>query len=43
MTVADQINFLDKKIKQKEAQYDLERKATIKSAQFSKDLVDKYE
>ena len=43
MTVADQINFLDKKIKQNEAQYDLDRKATIKSAQFSKDLVDKYE
>ena len=27
MTIADQIKFLDKKIMQKEAQYDLDRKA----------------
>ena len=42
MTVTDQIKILDKKIKQNEAQYDLERKAAKISALSSKD-VDKYE
>ena len=42
MTVSDQIKILDEKIKQNEAQYDLDKKATITSA-FSSDLVDKYE
>ena len=42
MTVTDQIKILDKKIKQNEAQYDLDRKAAKISALFSKDL-DKYE
>ena len=32
MTIADQIKVLDKKILQKEAQYDLDRKAAIISA-----------
>ena len=43
MTVTDQIKILDKKIKQNEAQYDLDKKAAIISASSSKDLVDKYE
>ena len=38
MTVADQIKFLDKKIKQNKAQYDLERKAAKISTLFSNDL-----
>ena len=42
MTVTDQIKILDKKIKQNEAQYDLDRKAAKISALSSKDL-DKYE
>ena len=42
MAVTDQIKILDKKIKQNEAQYDLDRKAAKISALFSKDL-DKYE
>ena len=44
MTVTDQIKILDKKIKQNEAQYDLNKKAVIISASSSSnDLVDKYE
>ena len=43
MTVTDQIKILDKKIKQNETQYDLDRKAAIISASSSKGLVDKYE
>ena len=46
MTVTDQIKILDKKVKQNEAQYDLNKKAVIISASsssFSNDLVDKYE
>ena len=42
MTVIDQIKILDKKIKQNEAQYDLDRKAAKISALSSKNL-DKYE
>ena len=42
MTVADQIKMLDRKIKQNEAQYDLDRKAAKISALSSKNL-DKYE
>ena len=42
MTVIDQIKILDKKIKQNEAQYDLDRKAFIISALSSRNL-DKYE
>ena len=42
MTVTDQIKILDKKIKQNEAQYDLDRKAAKISALFSRNL-DKYE
>ena len=42
MTVTDQIKILDKKIKQNEAQYDLDRKAAKISALSSRDL-DKYE
>ena len=42
MTVTDQINILDKKIKQNEARYDLERKAAKISALSSKNL-DKHE
>ena len=42
MTVTDQIKILDKKIKQNEAQYDLDRKAAKISALSSKNL-DKYE
>ena len=36
MTVTDQIKILDRKIKQNEAQYDLDRKAAIISARSSK-------
>ena len=43
MTVTDQIKILDKKIKQNEAQYDLDKRAAIISASSSSDLVDKYE
>ena len=44
MTVIDWIKILDKKIKQNEAQYNLDRKAAEISASFSStDLVDKYE
>ena len=42
MTVTDQINILNRKIKQNEAQYDLDRKAAEISALSSKNL-DKYE
>ena len=42
MTVTDQIKILDKKIKQNEAQYDLDRKAAKISALSSKNL-GKYE
>ena len=42
MTVTDQIKILDKKIKQNEGQYDLDRKAAKISALSSKNL-DKYE
>ena len=42
MTVTDQIKILDKKIKQNEAQYDLDRKAAKISTLSSKNL-DKYE
>ena len=42
MTITDQIKFLDKKIMQNEAQYDLDRKAAKISALFSNNL-DKYE
>ena len=42
MTVTDQIKILDRKIKQNEAQYDLDRKAAKISALPSKNL-DKYE
>ena len=42
MTVTDQIKILDRKIKQNEAQYDLDRKAAKISALSSKNL-DKYE
>ena len=42
MTVTDQIKILDRKIKQIEAQYDLERKAAKISALSSGNL-DKYE
>ena len=42
MTVADQINILDRKIKQNEAQFDLDRKAAKISALSSEDL-GKYE
>ena len=38
MTVADQIKFLDRKIKQNEAQYDLDRKAATISAFSSRNL-----
>ena len=38
MTVTDQIKILDRKIKQNEAQYDLDREAAIISARFSKNL-----
>ena len=42
MTVTDQINILDRKIEQNEAQYDLDRKAAKMSALSSNNL-DKYE
>ena len=42
MTVTDQIKILEKKIKQSEAQYDLDKKAAIISSSFSNDLEDKY-
>ena len=42
MTVTDQIKILDKKVKQNEAQHDLDRKAAKISALSSKNL-DKYE
>ena len=42
MTVTDQIKILNRKIKQNESQYDLDRKACEISALFSKNL-DKYE
>ena len=42
MTVTDQIKILDRKIKQNEAQYDLDRKAAKISALSSGNL-DKYE
>ena len=42
MTVTDQIKILDKKNKQNEAQYDLDKKGAIISASFSNDLVDEY-
>ena len=42
MTVTDQIKILDRKIKQNEAQYDLDRKAAKISALSSNNL-DKYE
>ena len=38
MTVNDQIKMLDRKIKQNEAQYDLDRKAAIIPARSSKNL-----
>ena len=43
MAITLQIKILDKKIKQNEAQYDLDKKAAIISASASNDLVDKYE
>ena len=42
MTVTDQIQILDKRIKQNEAQYDLDKKAGKISVSSSRDL-DKYE
>ena len=42
MTITDQIKFLDMKIMQNEAQYDLDRKAAKKSALPSNNL-DQYE
>ena len=42
MTVTDQIKILDRKIKQNESQYDLDREAAKISALFSNSL-DKYE
>ena len=42
MTVTDQIKILDRKIKQGESRYDLDRQATKISVLFSKNL-DKYE
>ena len=41
MTVTDQINILNRKIKQNEAQYDLDREAAKISA-FSSHNLDKY-
>ena len=38
MTVTDQIKILDRKIKQNEAQYDLDREAAIISARSSKNF-----
>ena len=42
MTVADQIKILDRKIKQNEAQYDLDRKAA-KITAYSSNNLDKNE
>ena len=42
MTVADQINILDKKVMQNESQYDLDRKAAKISA-LPSNIFDKYE
>ena len=42
MTVTDQIQILDKKIKQNKAQYDLNRKVAKISA-FSSNNLEKYE
>ena len=42
MTVTDQINILNRKIMQNEAQYDLDREAAKISA-FSSNNLDKYE
>ena len=42
MTVTDQINILNRKIKQNEAQYDLDREAA-KVYAFSSNNLDKYE
>ena len=42
MTITDQIKILNRKIKQNEAQYDLDRKAAKISALYSNNL-DKYE
>ena len=42
MTITDQINILNRKIKQNEAQYDLDREAAKISA-FSSNNLDKYE
>ena len=42
MTVTDQIKILERKIKQNESQYDLDKEAAKKSALSSKNL-DKYE
>ena len=41
MTLTDQINILNRKIKQNETQYDLDRKTAEISALFSNNL-DKY-
>ena len=43
MTLTDEIKILDDKIKANQAQYDLRREATKKSALSSKDLLEKYE
>ena len=42
MTVTDQIKILDRKIKQNEAQYDLDRE-TAKISALSSNNLDKYE
>ena len=41
MTVTDQTKILDRKIKQNEAQYDLDRKA-VKISALSSNNMDKY-
>ena len=43
MTLTDQINILDNKIKSNQAQYDLGREAAKISSLSSKDLLEKYE
>ena len=43
MTVTDQIKILDKKFKQNEAQYDLDKYAATIYVSSSNDLVDQYE
>ena len=43
MTLTDQINILDDKIKSNQAQYDLGREAAKISSLSSKDLLEKYE